>query len=92
MPPSVWSILYLCVFPPVLQTTTPGYIEVAGRQTRWQVGDVLVYDDTFPTTWQLANSLHMTTVATPLVLLRLHLWHPGLDNAEKSALTHFFTS
>jgi len=52
----------------------------------------MIFDPSYGHTVHLSNSKSMDVVATPLALLSLDLWHPGLDLGEKKIITDLFCS
>jgi aspartate beta-hydroxylase len=66
-----------------LVTNTGAYLSFTGEENQeWSLGTPIIYDDTFE------HSEHNES-DTPRLSLMVDIWHPGLSDAEKTAITEF---
>ena len=66
-----------------LLADTGAYLSFTGEENQeWSLGAPIIYDDTFE------HSEHNESDA-PKLSLMVDIWHPGLSDAEKTAITEF---
>jgi aspartate beta-hydroxylase len=66
-----------------LLTNTGAYLSFTGEENQeWSLGTPIIYDDTFE------HSEHNES-DSPKVSLMVDIWHPGLSDAEKTAISEF---
>lgn len=66
------------------------WLEVAGQQYKWAVGETLLFDDSFTHSAHFTNQPH-NVHSHPRAILLLDFWHPDVSAQEKECLLELLT-